>query len=340
MKRTLSLFFCICCLGLSCAVLQSCANGSSSSTASANSSTSSVSAKSDSSDQQFSQVDDSKEESKSQETSIGNSSLKKQLLNDVKPIVKKADMDMGVCVIDLKSGTQMDIDGNERMVAASMIKLAIAASFLQYVEDDNISLHDTYVVKESDIVGGTGSLGGRGAGAETTYGELLELMIAESDNTAANILIDEMGMKMVNRRARELGLTSTELNRYMMDEEAIEKGTENYVSANDVARILELAYNGELVSAKASKTLLSALEKQKDKNGISEGLPNKVVFAHKTGSLANAQHDGGIAEGPNDCDCVLVVLCGGKGYTQDGAFDAMKSIGKIAYKDIADAQSS
>lgn len=297
---------------------------------------------SSSSSQEFSAIDDSQVESSSTPASDAVSAIdaafEKQFLGDIKPVVKKADMDIGVCIIDMKSGTRANKNGDKRMDAASMIKLIVAASFLQYVEDGNLSLNDTYTIKDSDIVGGTGSLGGRGAGAEVTYDELLEKMISQSDNTAANILIDEMGMGLVNRTARELNLKSTKLNRLMMDEEAIEEGVENYVSANDVAEILMLAYNGQLVSAKASKILLSALEKQEDNNGISKGLPSKVKFAHKTGSLANAQHDGGIVEDPNGNDFILVVLCGGKGFSQDGAFDVMESIGKIAYEDVSGKQ--
>ena len=328
MKRTLSIIACICCLGIAFATLAACTKSTESSSASIESS--SVEVESDSSSQQFSQVSDSSI------SSAGN----EQLLKDIKSIVKKSGMQMGVCAIDLRSGAHVDVNGDTRMVAASMIKLIVAASFLQYVEDGKASLKDSYTLKESDIVGGTGSIGGLGEGAEVTYGKLLEKMISESDNTAANILIDEMGMGLVNRTARELGLSSTKLNRLMMDEQAIEEGVENYVSANDVAMILELAYSGQLVSAKASKTLISALEKQTEKDGILQGLPRTVKLAHKTGSLTNAQHDGGIVEDPNGHDFILVVLCGGKGYSQDSALEAMKKIGKAAYDDIVGAKAA
>ena len=263
---------------------------------------------------------------------VGDSKLAKQLEKDIKPIVKNSGMDVGVYVIDPESDTQMSLNGDERMASASMIKLAIAACLLEEVEADELSLDDAYTLKDSDIVGGTGSLGGRGAGAKTTYGELLELMISESDNTATNIIIDKLGMSAVNDTAKRLGLESTKLNRLMMDEDAIAKGVENYTSAKDVAAILELAYQGELASKKASATLLKALREQQDSSGILAGLPGEATFAHKTGSLPTVQHDGGIVE--CDHDFIVVVMCGGNGFSLDGALDAMREIGKVAYEDI------
>ena len=270
-------------------------------------------------------------------STAGNSSLAKQLKSDLKSIAKKSGMDVGICVIDPKTDTHVSIGGDKRMVSASMIKLAVAASILEQVEAGKFALDDTYTLKEDDIVGGTGSLGGRGAGAEVTYGEMLELMIAQSDNTATNALISAVSMKAVNDTAKNLNLKSTELNRLMMDEDAIAKGVENYTSANDIATILELASHGKLVSRKASKTLVAALEKQIDDTGILAGLPASAKFAHKTGALSNAQNDGGIVSTTgNSGDFVIAVMCGGDGFNLDGALETMADAGRISYRDIVE----
>lgn len=263
-----------------------------------------------------------------------------QLAKDLKPIIKRADIDMGVCAIDLETNERIDDKGDRRMVAASMIKLVVAASFLEAVEEGALSLDDTYTLKETDFVEGTGSLGNENPGTKITYEELFEIMITESDNTAANILIEAMGMKTVNDTAKSLGLTRTKLNRLMMDEEAIARGIENYVSANDVATILELAYHDELISAKASKLLRSALAQQTDKKGILAGLPSRAKFAHKTGSLPDAQHDGGIVTSKDGHDYVIVVLCGGAGFSLDEALDAMEDIGTASYRDLVEKRAS
>ena len=333
MKRSIIAPLCIFALAATLAVCAGCAPGASSSASSASVGASSVDASEAFEDLGDAELSEGAASGQASPASQDSPAMK-QVRADVAPIVNASGMDVGVCVIDLKSGARMDINGKDSVVAASMIKLAIAATFLEQVEKGTFSLDDTYVLKDTDIVGGTGSLGGSGAGAQVTYDVILEKMISESDNTAANILIDAVGMDAVNKTAKSLGLTGTQLNRLMMDEEAISAGIENYVSANDVAALLELAYKGELVSPTASKSLMTALSAQQDDHGILAGLPSDVTFAHKTGSLGNAQHDGGIVSVDGGTDFVIVVLCGGNGFSQQGAFDTMEEIGKVVYQDL------
>ena len=269
-----------------------------------------------------------------------NTAFPDQFTKSLKSLAKNSGMDVYINVIDLKTGEKANVNGDKRIVSASMIKLAIAACLLEHADQGDLSLKDTYTLKETDIVGGTGSLGGRGAGTEVSYREMLDLMISESDNVATNIIIDTLGMDNVNKTAKKLGLKETELKRLMMDEEATAEGIENYTSANDVALLLELTYKGELVSAKASDILLEALRAQTDDRGILEGLPPEATFAHKTGTLGTVQHDGGIVETANKDghDFVVVVLCGGQGFSQQGAFETMAKIGTAVYDAIENPQ--
>ena len=256
-----------------------------------------------------------------------------KLMERIQEIVDAAGMDVNVAVIDLKSGAKGGCGSTNPMVSASMVKLIIAETFLQKVASGEYSLDEYYTLQYSDIVGGSGSLGGYGAGAQVTYREILEKAIAESDNTAANILIETLGMEAVNVEATRLGLYGTQLNRYMMDADAIASGTENYVSADDMATLLKMVYDGTFVDAESSALVLQMLEQQEDSSGILDGLPADVVFAHKTGALDNVRHDGGIVEG--DHPFILVVLCGGDGYFETGALDVMEQIAEAAYGGIA-----
>ncbi len=260
--------------------------------------------------------------------------LKSRISAVVSPIVEASGMQIGVTVIDLATGERASIGGEQQMYAASMIKLVIAAAFMDRVEAGTYSLDGTYTLQADDIVGGTGSLSGMGAGASVTYRELVERMIYESDNTSANILIDAVGMDAVNAKAASLGMLSTQLNRRMMDEAAVAAGIENYTSADDVAKILDMIYRGTLVSSDASAVILHALEMQQDSQGIAAGLP-EVVFAHKTGTLSTVRHDGGIVEG--DHPFVLSITCGGEGFYEGGANTAMAEIGAAVYSELANS---
>ena len=261
-----------------------------------------------------------------------NKALSEAWTKDLTKIAEDSGMKVCVSAIDLTTGAEATYQSDEQMVSASMIKLAIAETFLKQVSEGKHALDDTYELKQSDIVGGTGSLGSRGAGASVTKRELLHKMISESDNVATNVLIDLCGMDAVNDEAKALGLKSTVLARHMMDTKAAEEGHENYTSADDVATLLKMVYDKTFVNAEMSALMQEALEAQVDNDCISKGLPEGTVFAHKTGSLGTVRHDGGIVEG--DKPYVIVTLCGGDGFSEQKAMETMRQIGEASFKDM------
>lgn len=256
-----------------------------------------------------------------------------RLNSEVQALSTASGMETCVAIVDLQSGSRAGYLADTQITSASMIKLAIAYAFLERVADGTYSLDGYYTIQSSDIVGGTGTLGSLGAGAQVTYRELLAKMINVSDNVGTNILIDAVGMDAVNETARDLGLTATQLNRHMMDSDAMAQGIENYTSANDVAALLEMAYDGTFVDADCSALVMQALEEQQDYGGILGGLPAGVTFAHKTGTLGTVRHDGGIVE--SERPFVLVVLCGGNGFYESGALSAMAQIAEAVYGTLA-----
>ena len=216
----------------------------------------------------------------------------------------------------------VDVNGDKPFVSASIIKLAILGTLLDRAQSGALSLDDSATVGPSDIVGGTGVIQSSGAGGSYTYRQLAAYMIQDSDNIATNLIIDAVGMPAVNEYASEIGLTQTVLNRRMMDFAA---GDENYTSANDVARMLQLIYQGKLVNSGMSEFALDLLKGQHDDAGLLEGLPAGSVFAHKTGTLDGVFNDGGIVL--DQSPYVMVVLSG----------DAEKSQAQACMVDIAQA---
>ena len=253
----------------------------------------------------------------------------------VAAIADNSGMLVGVAIIDLTTGVRNGYNADKSVVSASMIKLAIAYAFMEQVAAGNYSLDDSYTLDADDVVGGTGSLAGLGVGATVSYGELVNKMISVSDNTATNALIDTIGMEAVNATAQRLGFEGTRLQRRMMDSVAMANGTENYVSANDVADLLEMVYTGTFVNSDCSAFILEALEEQQDSVGILGGLPAGTVFAHKTGTLGTVHHDGGIVEGEHPY--VLVTLCSEPGFYEAGALSTMAEIGAAVNETLSTA---
>ena len=209
--------------------------------------------------------------------------------------------------MDIKSGAHVSSNGDEPKVAASMIKLLILAEFLSQTQTGSCSLEETYTVQASDIVGGSGTVQHNGAGTEYSLGDLASLMISVSDNTAANILIDKLGMDNINAQAGNLGLTATSLNRYMMDYNAINAGLDNFITANDAVKLLYAFYNGQVWREDLCEFAMQALYGQTISTSLWNSVPPQSSVGHKTGNLDGVSNDAGIV----NCDnpYILVALC-------------------------------
>ena len=237
----------------------------------------------------------------------GGSSLKTRdmsgLQGSLEDLVQSYSGSYAVACAAVDGSWSVGVNGSDSLVSASVIKLAILGTLLDQAQRGVLSLDDAVTVNSSDIVGGTGVIQTMGAGGSYSYRQLATYMIQDSDNVATNLIIDAVGMSAVNEFANSIGLSSTVLNRRMMD---FSTGTENYVSADDVAKILSLIGNGGFVSADMSDFALGLLEGQHDTSGLLEGLPDGAVFAHKTGDLDNVFNDAGIVLG--DGPYIMVAL--------------------------------
>lgn len=216
---------------------------------------------------------------------------------------------------------------SHRVRAASMIKVYILSYLFEKIDKGEISLQDVYVLKPSDKVGGSGVLYGYESGSVLSIDTIARLMITESDNTATNILIDKLGLENINSYIAIQGYKDTQLNRKMMDVNAIDKGIENYTSAQDLGNwFLKLA-KGEMASDLSNKQMIYYLLGQTDTECISAALPNRII-AHKTGELAGVYHDGGIIYNTNRNDYYILILLSDGYDSRAGTIESFRSIAK------------
>ncbi len=239
--------------------------------------------------------------------------------------------DVSVAYIPL-GGAEMpaaySLNGGIQRPSASMIKLLILADLLEQSSSGQVSLDGTLTMTAKDIVGGTGSMQSMGAGTSLSVRQVAQYMITVSDNTGANMLIDLLGMDAINQEADDLGLTSTRLERKMMDTAAQAAGRENLTSADDMALLLSSMGGGTLVDEASSQLAVSFLNGQELDEGLAAGLPAGIEVGHKTGSLSNAFHDGGIVWA--DKPYVLVVMTGN--LSEPSATRVISSVSAAVYQ--------
>lgn len=234
-----------------------------------------------------------------------------------------------------KEAGSFSIDGSARRVSASMIKLAVLACALDDASAGELSLDEQLTVTDGDLVGGSGVVQSLGAGSYTVR-DLIGYMISDSDNVATNVLIDRLGMEHINASIERRGLEGTVLARKMMDDAAAAEGRENYMSSDDAAALLAEVACAEQGSAELSALARDCLLDQHDAPGIADGVPEDVAVAHKTGTLAGAEHDGGIvyAEHPY----VLVVMT--EGLSEQEALGCMARVSAAVYDASENARES
>jgi beta-lactamase class A len=199
----------------------------------------------------------------------------------------------GVMVRDLASGASVRVNADEPFPTASTIKIHVLAQLLRRAEAGEIDLGRTFAVDKSVYVPGSGVLTYFDDPASLTIRDVANLMILISDNTATNLCIDWATFDGTNAMLRSLDLQKTVLRRKMQDHESVRRGDENISTPDEVVRFLEILYRAEGVSPWVGDETLRILKKYK-RGYLSQGLPEDVPIANKTGGMPRVRNDAGI----------------------------------------------
>ena len=117
---------------------------------------------------------------------------------------------------DLATGRTVAIDVDRPVPTASVIKLAILYEALEQIRAGRVRFSDRIALRREDQVPGSGVLLFFDTPATITFKDALTLMIAVSDNTAANLAIDHVGIKNIDDRLEALGMKNTWLYKKVM----------------------------------------------------------------------------------------------------------------------------
>jgi beta-lactamase class A len=207
---------------------------------------------------------------------------------------------LGVAILDLNSGQQLLVHPDEVFPQASSIKIAVLAELYHQAQQSahgvtgKATLKDRYVVRAADIVADSSILGGLTPGVSSlTNRDLATIMVAVSDNSATNVLIDRVGMDNVVHLTESLGLAHTQLRRKMMDLQAAAQGRENISTPREMMTLLEQIYRGKVIEPPLLDDFFNVLATHKD-SWIPRDLPADLKIANKPGELEGVRNDSGI----------------------------------------------
>jgi beta-lactamase class A len=223
--------------------------------------------------------------------------LWQKLTAAIMKIDRDVDGVLGVAILDLTSGREWLLHGDEIFPQASSIKIAVLAELYRQAQDPSpgkAKLGDLYTVRETDLVPDSDVLLGMTPGVtRLTNRDLATLMVCVSDNSATNILIDRLGMDNVNSLLEGLGLKHTRLRRKMMDLQAAREGRENIATPREMMRLLAALHHGKLLNPALTADFFKVLSTNKD-SALLRGLPEGTKAATKPGALEGVRNDSGI----------------------------------------------
>jgi beta-lactamase class A len=264
------------------------------------------------------------------------------LLEDrIDRIISRSPGTIGVSLIHVESGATLSVRGDERFPMASVYKLPIAIELLAQVSAGTLALDRPIVLAPSDIRACcTLSRRHPRGGVTVTAGELLELMIVESDNTASDAVLKLVGgPPVVERRMRTLGFDTVNVNRYEGDinlemtgvahpppeaewtldlqyrlisevrPEALREARARYTTSDprdtstpdDMSRLLGRLQLGNLMPPQPTALLLDLMARSKTgPRRLKALLPPDTIVAHKTGTTHVVINDVGIITLPAD----------------------------------------
>jgi beta-lactamase class A len=217
-----------------------------------------------------------------------------KLEKSVLDIDRNLDGVMGVALVDLTDGHRYLLHANDVFPQASSIKICVLAELYRQAQQGKLKLTDLYTVNASDLVQDSDIMGGLTPGVtRITLRDLATMMVAVSDNSATNVLIDRVGMDNVNAFLSSHGLAQTRLRRKMMDVKAAAEGRENVSTPNEMMKLLESLYRGEVLNKEMTDDFFKVLSTHKD-SWIPRLLPDGLKIADKPGALEGVRNDSGV----------------------------------------------
>ena len=256
----------------------------------------------------------------------------------IAPLVKDHKGKVAVAVKHLKTGESFYLGADDAMPTASLIKLPVMVEAYWQATEGKVKFDAALTLTKDDKVPGSGVLTSHFSdGATFPLRDAVRLMIAFSDNTATNMVLDQIGIPSTNERMATLGFKNTKINAKVfkgstttIDKDRTTKYGLGSTTAREMVQLLELIDAGKAASPEACKEMLVHLKACDDKEKMTRLLPPGTVVAHKTGSVNASKTDAGIMylkSGPVAV-CVLTDGNDDKRWVPDNAAQVL--IAKIA----------
>jgi len=249
---------------------------------------------------------------------------------------------------NLQTGQTLAIDADTLVQTASVIKLPIMLEAFHQKQDGKLDFAKRITLRKDDQVSGSGLLPFLDPGLELTVNDAIVLMMTVSDNTATNLVIDQVTIPAVNARATALGLKNTYLYKKVYkpavgpmpaDQKRFGLGK---TTAREMGEVMEAIARCELHDAALCARMIEIMKNQQFRYMIPRYLETAdtseegSAIADKIGELDHVRNDVALVETKNGPLVISVFTWENKDASWSPDNEAYFTIAKVA-KAIVDA---
>lgn len=232
----------------------------------------------------------------------------------LQPLIDQHRGEVAVIIKHLTTGVQFSHRPDAVMPTASLIKFPVLIELYRQADLGAVNLSTPITLRETDKVPGSGILTDHfQVGTQISLETAAHLMITYSDNTATNLVLDQIGLPSVARTMQEWGYPETQIHAkvFRRDTSIQPERSQRYglgsTTATDMLALLEKLHARQLISSAASEKILGHLAACDDKSKLVRSLPKTVKAFHKTGAVSDCRTDAGLFLTPSG-PIVMIVL--------------------------------
>lgn len=235
---------------------------------------------------------------------------------------------------DLVGGRWVGINENDLYSPASLLKVPTMIAFLKFAQENpdalkkEIFYDGSFDDNRAETIKPLKEIKARAA---YTEGELINRMIAYSDNNATRLLDGNIDQSFLREVYTDLGITTPTLH-----------GPVDFMSVKNYSYFFRILYNASYLNREMSEKALSFLSAPDFPQGIEGGLPSNISTAQKFGErvvfyknnptpATKELHDCGIVYYPEH-PYLLCVMTEGDDF--DKLTGVIRDISKVVYDDV------
>ncbi|ETK33658.1 serine hydrolase [Microbispora sp. ATCC PTA-5024] len=268
-------------------------------------------------------------------------------MNAIEQVFRSAGVSGRLHVADIDGGAEVAVGADEPVVLASVFKVPLVVELHRQADRGLLDLAERVRVPAEERTPGPTGLSAMLDGAVLSLRDLAYLMMAVSDNTAADVVLARVGLDAVNAMLAGLGLPGTRVEhdcRGLFARMLADAGTSdmaalaqvstdpavvarlrvlspahtNRGTPREMTRLLGMIWRDEAASPGSCAAIRRLMGLQVWPHRLSSGFPfDDVAVSGKTGTLATLRNEVGVVEYPDGGRYAVAVFTRSHGTAQN-----------------------